>query len=51
MKDPTKFLREFTDDPKARGKMTFKVRKEQDAHDLWAYLVSVSPAPEAGDDS
>ena len=41
--DPTAFLRSYLDDSKARGKMTFKLRKESDAPDLWAYLVSVGP--------
>lgn len=45
-KDPTAFLKEYTDNSKARGKMTYKVRKEEDAHNIWAYLVSVSPAAE-----
>jgi len=41
--DPTKFLRGYLDDPKARGKMTFKERKEQAAADVWAFLVSLDP--------
>jgi cytochrome c len=40
--DPTKFLRTYLDDAKARGKMTFKLPKG--AEDVWAYLASVSPA-------
>ena len=40
--DPTKFLRAYLDDSKARGKMTFKLPKG--AEDVWAYLASVSPA-------
>lgn len=53
VQDPTAFLREVTGNGKARSKMTFKVRKEQDALDLWAYLVSVSPemAMEGDDNS
>lgn len=27
----------------AKSKMTFMLRKEEDAHDVWAYLVSVGP--------
>lgn len=42
--DPTKFLKDYTGDSKAKGKMTFKLKKEEDAHNIWAYLVSVSPA-------
>ncbi len=40
--DPSGFLKEFTGE-KGRSKMTFKLRKEAAAHDVWAYLVSVSP--------
>jgi cytochrome c len=43
IQDPTKFLRAYTQDDKARGKMTFKLRKAEQAPDLWAYLVSVGP--------
>lgn len=43
VQDPTGFLRDYLDDSSARGKMTFKARKEQDALDVWAYLVSVGP--------
>ncbi|WP_116132285.1 cytochrome c family protein [Tropicimonas sp. IMCC34043] len=41
--DPSKFLQGYLDDSKARGNMTFKVRKEEDARDVWAFLVSLSP--------
>ena len=43
----TGWLRERLDDNKARGKMAFKVRKEQDAIDLYAYLNSLAPAEKA----
>lgn len=43
VQDPTPWLREATGDKRARGKMQFKVRQEDDAHDLWAYFVSISP--------
>ncbi|MBF9029282.1 cytochrome C [Rhodobacterales bacterium HKCCE3408] len=43
VQDPTGFLREYLDDSSARGAMAFRVRSEEEAHDLWAYLVSVSP--------
>ena len=43
VKDPTKFLKDYTGDAKAKGKMTFKLKKEEDAHNIWAYLVSVAP--------
>lgn len=42
VQDPTGFLREYLDDKKARGNMSFKVRKEADAANLYAYLVSLA---------
>ena len=45
VQDPTGHLREVLDDPKARGKMSYKVRKEADAVNLWAYIVSLGPEP------
>jgi cytochrome c len=45
--DPTKFLRAYLDDSKARSGMTFKLRKEEDALNIWAYIASVSPEPES----
>lgn len=44
VQDPTGYLREATGDG-GRGKMTYKVRKEADAVNLYAYLASLSPAP------
>ena len=38
VQDPTNWLRETTGDKKARSKMSFKVRSEEDAENLWAYL-------------
>lgn len=46
VQDPTGFLKEFTGDRKARGKMSFKVRKEEDAINVYAYLASLAPAAE-----
>ncbi len=43
VQDPTGWLREYLDDRRARGKMAYKVREESEAHDLWAYFVSVTP--------
>lgn len=43
--DPTAYLDEYSGDPKAKSKMTFKLKKNQD--DVVAYLTSVSP--DAGD--
>ena len=41
--DPKAFLAENNDDPRAKSKMSFKLRKPEDAADVWAYLVSVGP--------
>jgi len=46
LQDPKKFLQTFLDDKKARSKMTFKVRKEEDAQNLAAFLAKHSPAAE-----
>lgn len=45
--DPRAFLREYLDDRRAQSKMAFKLRKEEDAQNVWAYLVSVGPEIEA----
>ncbi|GAA0305554.1 c-type cytochrome [Rhodovulum strictum] len=39
--DPTGYLREYLGDTGARGAMTHKVRKEDEAIDIYAYLVSM----------
>lgn len=41
--NPTAFLRDVLDDERARGKMAFQVRDEQQARDIWAYMVSLEP--------
>lgn len=51
VQDPTGYLREYLDDGSARGKMSFRLRDEEDAADIWAWLASVSPEPETDDDS
>lgn len=38
VQDPTGYLRTFLDDSKARGKMSYRVRKEEDAVNLYAYI-------------
>lgn len=43
VQDPTGFLRGVTGES-GRGKMTYKVRKEADALNLYAYLASLAPA-------
>lgn len=45
--DPTGFLRSTTGDDRARSKMAFKVRSEEDARDLWAFIASLSPEPDS----
>jgi len=47
VQDPTAYLRIVLDDKRARGKMAFKVRDPQDATNIYAYLASLAPAPEA----
>jgi cytochrome c len=49
--DPRGYLREYLDDPRARSKMSFKLRDEQDAKYVWAYLVSVGPEPDLSMDA
>ena len=49
VQDPNGFLQEQTGDS-GRAKMTFRARSEDDAVNAWAYLVSVSPAPEMADE-
>lgn len=41
--DPKKYLAAYLDDKRAKSKMSFKLRDETDAADVWAYLVSVGP--------
>ncbi len=45
--DPRAFLREYNDDKRARSKMSFKLGDEEEARNVWAYLVSVGPEVEA----
>ncbi len=43
VQDPTGWLRDALEDKKARSRMAFKVRKEEDAHDVYAFLHSLAP--------
>ena len=43
--DPTKFLKEKLGDKSAKSKMSFKLAKEEDAKNVYAYIASLSPAP------
>jgi len=45
--DPKKYLAEYNDDKRAKSKMAFKLRDDEDAADVWAYIVSVGPEIEA----
>lgn len=49
--DPKKYLATYNDDKRAKSKMSFKLKKSDDAADVWAYLVSVGPEVEAKTDS
>lgn len=40
--DPTGYIREATGDNSARGAMAFRVRSEEDAINLYAYIASLS---------
>jgi cytochrome c len=40
VQDPTGFLREALGDPRARGKMAYRVRDEQDARDVYGFLAT-----------
>jgi cytochrome c len=42
VQDPTAYIREATGDDRARGAMSFRVRSEEDAINLYAYLVSLA---------
>ena len=46
VQDPTSWLSETLDNKRARGKMSYKVRDEADAINLYAFLASIGPAPE-----
>ena len=49
--DPKKYLRTKLNDNKAKTKMTFKLKNEEDRKDIIAYLKSFSPDFDAGDSS
>lgn len=46
VQDPGGFLKDHLDDSGARSMMSFRVRDEADAVNIWAYIASVSPEPE-----
>lgn len=43
--DPKAFLADKLGDKKARSNMAFKLKDAEDAANVWAYIVSVGPAP------
>jgi cytochrome c len=45
VQDPGKFLKDKLGDTKAKSKMSFKLKKPEDAANVWAYIASLSPAP------
>ena len=49
--DPKAFLQVILDDKKARSKMSYKVRDEEDAVNLGAFLASLGPATEENADA
>ncbi|WP_322893153.1 MULTISPECIES: cytochrome C [unclassified Yoonia] len=42
VQDPTGWIREKTEDRRARGRMAYQVRDEQEAYDLYAFLATFS---------
>lgn len=48
--DPQDFLEEYLDNSRARSNMSFKLRDEEEAKNVWAYLVSVGPEEAAASD-
>ncbi len=46
VQDPTGFLQEYLDNDRARGKMTYRVRSEEDALNLAAFLADIGPDAE-----
>ncbi len=47
VQDPAKFLKAKLDDSKAKSKMSFKLKKPEDAANVYAYIASLSPAADA----
>lgn len=47
VQDPAAFLKDKLGDSKAKSKMSFKLKKEDDAANVVAYILSLAPAPAA----
>ncbi len=45
--DPAKFLKDKLGDKAAKSKMSFKLKKPEDAANVWAFITSLAPAPAA----
>lgn len=45
VQDPAAFLKDKLGDTKAKSKMSFKLKKEEDAANVAAFVASLSPAP------
>lgn len=43
VQDPSKFLKAYLGDDKAKARMTFKLKNPEDVADIWAFLSSVAP--------
>ena len=46
--NPAAFLKDKTGDKSAKSKMSFKLPKEEDARNVYAFIASLSPAPAEG---
>ena len=49
VQDPAKFLKAKLGDDKAKTKMSFKLKKPEDAANVWAFIASLSPAAAPAD--
>ena len=47
VQDPTGHLREALDNPRARSKMSYRLRDEEEARSIFAYLAMFTPEEEA----
>lgn len=51
LEDTKGFLADYLDQNSARSKMSYRLKDEEDAKDVWAYLVSVGPEVEMEESS
>ncbi|MBF9042852.1 c-type cytochrome [Rhodobacterales bacterium HKCCE4037] len=51
VQDPTGWLREITGDNRARGRMAFQLRSEEDAANVYAFLASLAPAADTEEEA